>query len=196
MAVETLAPELVRAFVIAGHGDLQKVTELLAAHPGLLTVAHEWGPGDTETALQGASHVGNAAVAEYLLTRGAPMEICTAAMLGRRNAVEQMLREDPGRIHARGAHGIPLLAHAAQSGNVELVAELVERGATDGMDAALSNAVSRGHLALAGWLLEHGRPDPDWKNYQGKTVLMIAHERQDVEMAALLERFGAGQRTS
>src|SRR3990170_617974 len=196
MGVETLAPELVRAFVIAGHGDLQKVTELLAAHPGLLTMAHVWGPGDTETALQGASHVGVAAVAEYLLSRGAPMEICTPAMLGRREVVEQMLREEPGRVRARGAHGIPLLAHAALSGDVELVALLVERGATDGMDAALSNAVSRGHLALAGWLLEHGRPDPDWMNYQGKTALMIARERQDVEMAALLERFGAGQRTS
>ena len=79
---------------------------------------------------------------------------------------------------------------------MELVALLVERGATDGMDGSLSNAVSRGHLAAAVWLLEHGRPDPDWKNYQGKTALMIAHERQDSEMAALLERHGAGQRTS
>jgi ankyrin repeat protein len=172
----TLTPELVRAFVIAAHGDLPKVRAMLAEHPALLNAANEWQPGDTETALQAAAHVGDAAVARFLLAQGAPMDICTAAMLGQRMAVEYLLGEDPDRIHARGAHGIPLLAHAALSGNAALVAGLVRRGATEGMDA---------------WLLEHGRPDPSWKNYQGKTALMIARERQDAEMAALLERFGA-----
>jgi ankyrin repeat protein len=196
MAVETLSPELVREFVIAAHGDLPKVRAMLAEHPSLLTAANEWQPGDTETALQAAAHAGDAAVARYLLAQGAPVDICALAMLGQRAAVEYLLGEDPARIRARGAHGIPLLPHAALSGNVDLVARLVARGATEGMDAALSNAVSRGHFALAEWLLAHGRPDLQWKNYQGKTALMIAHERQDAEMAALLERFGAGERTS
>jgi ankyrin repeat protein len=196
MTVDTLTPELVREFVIAAHGDRAKVTRMLSSHPGLLNAANEWRPGDTETALQAAAHVGDAAIARYLLSQGAPMDICTTAMLGQRLAVEYMLGEDPDRIHARGAHGIPLLAHAALSGNVELVSGLVRRGATDGMDAALSNAAARGHLALAAWLLESGRPDPSWKNYQGKTALMIARERQDGEMAALLERSGAAATTS
>ena len=194
--VGTLPPEMVRAFVIAGHGDLPAVRSMLAAHPELLNAANEWQPGDTETALQAAAHVGDAGVARFLLAQGAPMDICTAAMLGQRMAVEYLLDEDPDRIHARGAHGIPLLAHAALGGNVELISGLIRRGATEGMDAALSNAVARGHLVLANWLLEHGRPDPSWKNYQGKTALMIARERQDAEMAALLERFGAGATTS
>ena len=73
--------DAIREFVIAGHGNLDRVKEMLAEHPELLSVAHEWQPGDTETALQGASHVGNCAIAEYLLTQGAPLDICAAAML-------------------------------------------------------------------------------------------------------------------
>jgi len=192
MAAATLPPELVRAFVIAAHGDLPKVRALLADHPALLEAANEWRPGDTETALQAASHVGDAAIARFLLSRGAPIDICTAAMLGHRGPVEYMLEENPAAIRARGAHGIPLLAHAAWSGDAALVAALAARGASEGMDAALNNAVSRGHLPLAAWLLEHGRADPHWTNYQGKTALMIARERQDAEMVTLLERAGAG----
>ena len=59
----------VREFVIAGHGNLAKVKQMLANHPSLLNMAHEWRPGDTETALQGAAHVGSREVAEYLWAR-------------------------------------------------------------------------------------------------------------------------------
>ena len=186
-----LTEDLVRAFVIAAHGDLPKVRVMLADHPALLTAANEWQPGDSETALQAAAHVGDAAIARFLLSHGAPIDICTAAMLGHRRPVEYLLEEDPALIHARGAHGISVLAHAAWSGDVALVAALVARGARDGMDQALSHAVSRGYLDLAAWLLEHGQADPHWKNYQGKTALMIAREHQDAEMADLLERGGA-----
>jgi hypothetical protein len=82
-----LSPEWVREFVIAGHGDLAKVQAMLSETPSLLNAAHEWKPGDTETAIQGASHVGNAAIAEYLLAWNAPLAIYTAAMLGRVAAV-------------------------------------------------------------------------------------------------------------
>jgi ankyrin repeat protein len=184
-----LTPELVRAFVIAAHGDLPTVRAMLAEHPALLTAANEWQPGDTETALQAAAHVGDAAIARFLLSQGAPIDICTAAMLGHRRPVEYLLDEDPDLIRARGAHGIPLLAHAAWSGDRALVAALAARGASEGMDAALSHAVG-GALDLAAWLLEHGA-DPHWKNYLGKTALMIARERQDAEMGGLLERTGA-----
>src|SRR5689334_6665239 len=135
----------VREFVIAGHGNLDKVKQMLAAQPDLLNRSHEWRPGDTETALQGAAHVGNREIAEFLLAQGAPLEICTAAMLGRREEVERFLEEDPDKIHANGAHGIPLLTHAALSGDVGLVQTLYEGGATEGSSAALALAVGKGH---------------------------------------------------
>ena len=83
-----------REFVIAGHGDLHKVQAMLADCPTLLNATYEWKENDTETAIQAAAHVGNVAVAEFLLAQGAPLEICTAAMLGRIPDVDQLLRND------------------------------------------------------------------------------------------------------
>ena len=186
-----LPVDLVRKFVIAGHGDLDKVKALLAETPQLLQAAYPWQENDTETALQGAAQVGNVAVAEFLLSQGAPLDICTAAMLGREADVRQMLKEDPTRIQATGAHGIPLLPHAAISGSVPLVEMLVQSGAEAGASFALHNAVSRGHSALVGWLLANSQPDLGWKNYQGKTALATALERQDETTARLLQAHGA-----
>jgi ankyrin repeat protein len=187
---QNLSPGLIREFVIAGHWNLPRVKEMLAEHPELLNVANEWAPGDTETAIQAAAHAGSPHVAEFLLSQGAPLEMCTAAMLGRKDAVEQMLRDDPGRINARGAHGIPLIAHAALGGDVALVRLLSGRGAQEGMSMALSNAVSKGHIEMAHWLLESGNPDLNWKNYQDKTALELAVEGKRDDIAALLRAHG------
>lgn len=183
--------ELVRDFVIAGHGDLEKVKAMLSAHPELLNAAYEWKANDHETAIQAAAHVGNTAMAEYLLSRGAPLEICTAAMLGRKDEVERLLETNPAGVHAAGAHGIPLLAHAALSGNVALVKGLFERGAREGVSSALHNAVIMGHEHAARWLLEHARPDLAWTNFQGKTVLAVALEHGLEPLARLLREHGA-----
>jgi ankyrin repeat protein len=176
----------IREFVLAGHGNLDRVKELLAADPTLIDAAHEWQPGDTETAIQAAAHVGNPAIARFLLEQGAPLAICTAAMLGERAAVEALLQTDPAQIQAVGAHGIPLLAHAAFSGDVELFAWLVEQGAQGGVSSALQHAVVKGHTPLVRWILEHGSPDLTLKNYQGLTALDLALEHGQSEIAALL----------
>src|SRR5690349_8356864 len=65
-----LAPELVKEVVIAGHGNLAKVTEMLDKQPSLLNATWDWGRGDFETAIEGAGHVGNKELAEYLLSKG------------------------------------------------------------------------------------------------------------------------------
>ena len=186
-----LTAEQIREFVIAGHGNLDAVRALLAAEPRLLNAANEWAPGDTETAIQGAAHVGSRAVAEYLLDQGAPLELPTAAMLGRRDVVEQTLAADPAAIHTRGAHGIPLLCHAAFSGDAALVARLYEAGAREGDTMALANAVAVGARPVATWLLENADPDVAWTNWQGKTALDVALARGDEPMAGLLRAYGA-----
>ncbi len=185
------SPEQIRKFVIAGHGNLEKVKQLLAECPELLNAAHQWNEKDSETAVQAAAQVGNIPIAEYLLERGAPLEICTSAMLGRRDNVERLLAQDPNRIHATRAHGIPLLTHAALSGNLELVRFLFQRGATAGVPSALHNAVSRGDYDVIRWLLENGKPDLGWKNYQGKTALEVAIETKQDSIAHLLREKGA-----
>jgi len=183
-------PEQIRDFVIAGHGNLPRVRELMMENPALLNVRYEWGENDSETAIQAAAQTGSTAVAEYLLAQGAPFEICTAAMLGRTVDVKQMLEKNPSLIKATGAHGIALITHAALSNNLPLVKMLYERGAKEGMAHALGNAVQHGHFEMARWILENGHPDLYWKNFEGKSLLTLAGERGDKDMLKLLREHG------
>jgi len=116
-----LSTDQVREFVIAGHGNLEKVRKMLAERPDLLNTAYAWSENDHETAIQAAAQVGSVPVATYLLEKGAPLEICTAAMLGNKGEVEKRIRDNPDNVNSTGAHGIPLLTHAAWSGNLEPV---------------------------------------------------------------------------
>src|SRR5512143_2505466 len=117
---DVVTEDEIRDFVVAAHGNLPRVREMLAEHPSLVNARYQWAENDSETAIQAAAQVGSRPVVEYLLERGAPLEICTAAMLGRRDVVQRMLDEDPKLIDAKGAHGIPLMPHAAVSNNLEL----------------------------------------------------------------------------
>ena len=51
-------PDLVKETVVAAHGNLSRVRELVEARPALAKATYDWGYGDWETALGGASHVG------------------------------------------------------------------------------------------------------------------------------------------
>jgi ankyrin repeat protein len=181
----------IREFVIAGHGNLEKVKQMLAENPKLLNMPHRWNENDTETAVQAAAQVGSANVAQFLLKQGAPLEICTAAMLGMRDEVEQRLNEDPRNANATGAHGIPLLPHAVWSENPLLVKLVFERGAKSGATLALQNAVSRGHYEIVEWLVGNAGPDIRARNFQGKTPLTIAIERNNGRIVSLLKQHGA-----
>ncbi len=181
----------VREFVIAGHGNLPKVKSMLEQDPSLLNARYQWGTDDFETAIQAAAQVGSVQVAEFLLSKGAPLEICTAAMLGRREVVERMLSADPKSAAAVGAHKIPLLPHAALSGDVTLLKVVWGKGSRDGATLALVNAVSRGRTEAAGWLIDNVAPDLGAKNFQGKSLLQVAEERKDEATAALLRAHGA-----
>src|SRR5436309_15610288 len=87
--------EQIREFVIAGHGNLERVRQMLAENPQLLNASYQWNDNDRETAIQAAAQVGNAQVARYRLDNGAPPEICTADMLRQRDELERRLEEDP-----------------------------------------------------------------------------------------------------
>jgi ankyrin repeat protein len=191
MSTQPLSDDLVRDFVISAHSDLDKVKAMLAAQPELLDVAHPWSETDRETAIMAAAHMGDRPIAEYLLERGAPLAICTAAMMGDKSSVEDWLAKDAILIHAHGAHMIPLLAHAALSGSVDLMELLVSRGAHEGEAFALHNAVTFGYEPLARWLLENTQPDLTWKNWQDKTALQAATDRGDEGIAKLLREQGA-----
>ena len=104
-------------FVIFAHSDLDKVTMLLDREPGLINATIDWGAGDWETGLGGASHMGRRDIVEFLLSRGARIDLFCAAMMGQLEAVKAFLTLQPTLIDAKGPHGFSLHFHAQVGGD-------------------------------------------------------------------------------
>ena len=111
-----LAADLVKEFVVAAHANLQRTKELLELQPGLLNATWDWGGGDFETALGGASHMGNREIAQFLLDKGARLDLFAAAMLGMVEVIRKAVEAFPAARNSLGPHKIPLLAHARKGG--------------------------------------------------------------------------------
>jgi hypothetical protein len=108
---------LVQDWVIFAHMNLPMVKKLLEREPGLLNAVMDWGGGDWETALGAASHMGNHETVEFLLEKGARIDIFCAAMMGLTEAVKAFLTLQPALIDARGPHGFTLHFHAQVGGD-------------------------------------------------------------------------------
>jgi hypothetical protein len=107
---------LVQDFVIYAHSDLAMVKNLLEKHPALINAAMDWGAGDWETGLGGASHMGRRDLVEFLLEKGARMDLFCAAMMGQLEAVRSFLTLQPKLMDAKGPHGFSLHFHAQVGG--------------------------------------------------------------------------------
>ncbi len=107
---------LVQDFVIFAHSELDMVKKLLDKEPALLNAEMDWGNGDWETGLGGASHMGRRDIVEVLLDRGARIDIFCAAMIGQIDAVKSFLTLQPKLIDAKGPHGFSLHFHAQVGG--------------------------------------------------------------------------------
>ena len=107
-----LAPTIVEEFVRKAHADLSGTKALLEEQPSLLNATWDWGGGDFETGLGGAGHMGNREIAEFLIGKGARLDIFVATMLGRLDLVKAFLTAWPALLHSKGPHGISLLRHA------------------------------------------------------------------------------------
>ena len=127
---DPLSAEKVKNFVIAGHNDLEKVKLLLHEFPTLLYATWDWGGGDFETAIEGAGHMGNKEIANYLIEIGARTNLFVLTMLGKTQIVKSFLETYPDFINAKGPHGFTLLHHALQGGDdaKELLNYLREKG--------------------------------------------------------------------
>ena len=119
-----LDAELVRQFVGAAHGNLEKTRELFASQAALINATWDWGGGDWETGLGGAAHMGNQEIARFLLSQGARMDVFAAAMLGKIEIVKAFLADDPSVANLKGPHGIPLVRHAI-AGKQQMVVDLL-----------------------------------------------------------------------
>ena len=112
-----LSLEQVEKFVRAAHVDLDATRSLLDEQPKLVNAAWDWGGGDWETALGGASHMGRPDIAVHLLEHGARMDIFAAAMRGKLAIVKAAIDAYPETRHVLGPHGIPLMKHAQKGGD-------------------------------------------------------------------------------
>lgn len=113
---EPLQNELMKNFIIAAHGDFEEVKSLVTAEPALVHAVMNWGGDDWESGLGAAAHTGSREIAEWLLGKGARMDIFTAAMLGELEVVKSVIAVQPSAIYSAGAHGIPLIRHAQMGG--------------------------------------------------------------------------------
>jgi hypothetical protein len=107
---------LVQDFVIYAHSDLGMAKKLLEKEPALINATMDWGGGDWETGLGGASHMGRRDIVEFLLGQGARIDIFCAAMMGQLDAVKAFLACQPKLIDAKGPHGFTLHFHAQVGG--------------------------------------------------------------------------------
>jgi len=128
-----LPTDLVKEFVIAGHGDFPKVQQMLQTYPNLIYSKHDWGNGDFEAAIEGAGHVGNKEIANYLLSAGSRVTIYVLTMLGKTDLVRPIIETYPALLTAKGPHGFTLLHHAKVGGkdSEELYAWLQEKGLSE-----------------------------------------------------------------
>lgn len=135
---DPLPAEKVKEFVSAGHNNLDKVKALVAEMPTLIYASWDLGSGDFETALEGAGHVGNKEIANYLIGAGARTNLFVLTMLGKTGLVKAFLDAFPQYLTARGPHGFTLLHHAQRGGDdaSELFAYLQSQGLKE-MRAAL-----------------------------------------------------------
>lgn len=127
---EPVSNETIKEFVLAGHGDLDKVKEMVNDMPNLIYCRYDWGGGDFEEAIEGAGHVGNKEIANYLIEKGARVNLFVLTMLGKTNLVKPVLEAYPNLIFAKGPHGFTLLHHAEKGGEdaEELYQYLTEEG--------------------------------------------------------------------
>lgn len=107
---------VVQDFVIYAHSELEMVKKLLDKEPALINSSIDWGGGDWESGLGGASHMGRRDIVEFLLDRGARIDLFCAAMMGQFEAVKSFLTLQPHLIDARGPHGFTLHFHAQVGG--------------------------------------------------------------------------------
>jgi uncharacterized protein len=182
-----LTQEMIDDFVGVSHGDFEKVQDMLNQYPGLLNAVSSW----KETPLGAAAHMARFDIAEYLLSAGAPLDICTAAMLGEREQVEAFLRADPFANDAKGAHDFPVMFYPAISGRIDIAELLLAYRASvstgEGTSTPLHGAAMFGQKEMIIWLLNHSAPLYAL-NYDNKTPLEVAMENGHEDIVSLLEQ--------
>lgn len=163
--------------VMASHGNLGKVQELVQTRPELINQPGVGSDFGGETPLAAASHTHNRAIAEVLVANGAEHDIYTAVFINDRARVEAFLREKPELAKTPGVHAIPILSFATTPEIAELLiatgAEVNAMSRVPFQTAPLHGATRRGYAGVVDVLLRHGA-DVTLTDFNGKTPVELA----------------------
>ena len=176
---------LVDELVGNSHGNLARVKEIVEAHPELINAPAVW----KETPVEAATQMGNRAIIDYLVSRGAPVDFFTALVLAQMDRVRTELRTTPELARARGVHDLPVLYFAAIGGNVAaadlLIAAGAEVNARAEAAAPIHGAVMGGSGEMVRFLIESGA-DPSLPDYKGRDARTLAIEMGRNDLASLI----------
>ena len=173
-------------------GNLNQLKTLLKANISLIDAKDQQG----RTPLLRAALSERRNVVDYLLIKGATIDISAASILGLRERVAFLLKNEPGLVNVADAAGKTPLHWAALSGNKDVAQLLVDRGAKvnvpdrDGF-TALHWTVMFDHPEVARVLLARAAdvnakvPKFEWTPLR----LAVLYDRR--ELAALLLARGA-----
>jgi hypothetical protein len=152
----------------AAHGNVNRVRELLDSDPLLVEAMNAIDRARVDETPQGAAaHTHSRAVLQLMLNRGVKLDIFMAAALGMADQVSDFLGSEPELARAAGAHGIPLVAHAADASTAEAMIR-------HGVECDIFMAAQLGVISHVTTLLEN-RPDLiNGVNSQGLSALKLA----------------------
>ena len=155
-------PEIVRDAVIAAHGNLERLRALVGRQQTLAKATYDWGFGDWESALGGASHVGHRGIADYLIANGAQPTIFSAAMLGQLDVVKAFVAASPGIQKVSGPHSLSLMRHARAGGAAAkpVVEYLTAVGDADPPPPQAPLTAKQMALITGAYAVEGGGPEP------------------------------------
>ncbi len=146
-------------FAASSLGFIERVREFLKSDPGLVEARLPFGA----TPLHMAAEDGQQAMAEFLVARGAPVDVVCAAELGWSERLQRLLEAAPEAVNQKGgSFGFTPLHAATSKGRRDLARLLLVRGAevnaTDEMfdKTPLGEALYYGHEAMARLLYKHG----------------------------------------
>lgn len=141
------------------HGNLAKVRAIIEAKPQLIGDMNAVNASAVDETPQGAAaHTRSKEIVSYLHQRGVRLNVFMAAAMGKVDEVVAFLQDDPSLAGASGAHGIPLISHAADRATADAMLR-------NGVDCDIFTAVG---LDLAEYVAGLLRSDPSLANVHTK----------------------------
>ena len=173
---------LLEVWQAAALGRTQELSRMLSTNPSLVSHA---GPM-AFTPLQWAAYERQFTAVDFLLAHGANMNICTAAMLGRKDQINDLLDLAPTLLNMHVAGTRTPLHCAVSSGQVDAASLLLARGALMSDEHYLHEAVQRDDKPMVHVLLSFGADKSDFVPGFG-TPYVHSLTIHDPELTAILK---------